>query len=218
MKYLIYLFVFIASLPSHAGAYEDFFVAIRRDDAGAIETLVRRGFDPNTPDPNGQLGLILALQEPSPRVIAALLASSKLQPESRNRSGESLLMMAAIKGNLDAARTLIARGADVNKTGWTPLHYAASTPMPEQTDMVRLLLTHHAYIDAESPNGTTPLMMAASYGHSSVVKLLLDEGADPTLRNQRQLTAVDFAQRADRKDIADAISAAARQRQPRGKW
>ena len=46
--------------------------------------------------------------------------------------------------------------------------------------MMRLLLEESAYIDATSPNGTTPLMMAARYGSPEAVKLLLEEGAEPT--------------------------------------
>ena len=61
-------------------------------------------------------------------------------------------------------------------------------------------------------------MMAAMYGNASTLKLLLDEGADPTLKNQLGLTAVDFAQRADRKEMVDLIGAAIRARQPKGKW
>ena len=60
---------------------------------------------------------------------------------------------------------------------------------------VKLLLEHSAYIDAESPNKTTPLMMAARGDHADVCRLLIDEGADPTLVNERDLTAADFATR-----------------------
>jgi hypothetical protein len=81
------------------------------------------------------------------------------------------------------------------------------------------LLENHAYIDAASPNGTTPLMMAAQYGTSDAVQLLLDEGADPSLKNQLGLTASDFALRVSRKETAETIAAAVRRRQPnRGKW
>jgi len=40
--------------------------------------------------------------------------------------------------------------------------------------------------------------------------LLLDSGADPTLKNQLGLTALDFAKRADRKDAAELVTAGLR--------
>ena len=83
---------------------------------------------------------------------------------------------------------------------------------------MRLLLENFAYIDAASPNGTTPLMMAAMYGNSSAVKLLLEAGADPTLKNQLGLTAIDFAQQVKRTESAEIIAAFVRARRPKGSW
>lgn len=214
-KNLLYLAVFIGFSFANAGSFDDFFIAIRRDDAGTIERLLRRGFDPNTRDANGLPPLVMAIREGSNRAIDALLAAPKIDVELRNPKDESPLMLASIKGQLPLAQRLIARGADVNKTGWTPLHYAASGG---QVPLIRLLLENHAYIDAESPNGTTPLMMAAQYGTANAVRLLLEEGADPTLRNQRNFSALDFAHNSDRPEIMDLIQAALRQRQPKGNW
>ena len=50
-----------------------------------------------------------------------------------------------------------------------------------------------AYIDAEAPNGNTPLMMAARYSSPRAVKLLLEEGADPNVKNYAGQTALDLA-------------------------
>ena len=209
----------LVSARAWAGAYEDFFVAILRDDGDAITALLRRGFDPNTRDPKGQVGLTIALQNDANKAVAALLASRRLNVEARNAKDESPLMMAAIKGNVEAVKALIARDADVNKTGWTPLHYAASAGSPQHAVIISLLLENHAYIDAASPNGTTPLMMAAHYGSTEALQLLLDEGADPTLKNQLGLTAADFALRVSRTESAEIIVAAIRMRQSnRGKW
>ena len=209
----------LASVRASAGAYEDFFVAILRDDGDAITALLRRGFDPNTRDPKGQVGLAMALQNGSDKAFAALLASRKVNVEARNAQDESPLMLAALKGHVEAVRALIARDADVNKTGWAPLHYAASAGSPQHVAIIALLLENHAFIDAASPNGTTPLMMAAHYGSNEAVQLLLEEGADPTLKNQLGLTATDFAMRVSRTDSAEKIAAAIRRRQPnRGKW
>ena len=216
---LVSLALGLAAPGVWAGAYEDFFVAILRDDDAAIAGLLRRGFDPNTRDPKGQVGLTIALQNGSSKAFAALLASSQVNVEARNAQDESPLMMAALKGNLEAVKALLARDADVNKTGWAPLHYAASAGSRQHVAIIALLLENHAYIDATSPNGTTPLMMAAQYGSNEAVQLLLDEGADPTLKNQLGLTAADFALRVSRTESADKIAAAIRKRQPnRGRW
>lgn len=202
-------------LPVHAGSYEDFFAAIRQDNASAVTALLRRGFDPNTRDPQGQHGLHLAIREPTPAVTQVLLDWPKTEVETLNKADESPLMMAALAGQLDLCKKLIARGAAVNKTGWAPLHYAATKG---HLPVMRLLLEEHAFIDAESPNRTTPLMMAARYGTIEAVQLLLDEGALPTLKNEQGLTAIDFANGVQRADVAEAISKSVRQRQPRGKW
>jgi len=211
----LYLFVFTGFTYATAGSYDDFFADIKRDEPRSISALLARGFDANTMGPNGQQGLIEALTEPSLAAAQVLLDWPKTDVNALNRSGESPLMIAAIKGHEAMAKKLIDRGADVNKTGWTPLHYAASAG---QLPIIRLLLENHAYIDAESPNKTTPLMMAAMYGTAASVKLLIEEGADPQLKNEQGLTAIEFAQRANRDDVANAIAAAIRAKRPAGQW
>ena len=218
-KKLPYLLVFICFSTAHAGSFEDFFSAIQRDDARALTALLQRGFDPNTRDAKGQPGLLLAVREPAPNALRVLLNAKNIQVEARNSQDESPLMMAAIRGQLDIARQLIDKDADVNKPGWAPLHYAVSSSQGDALGVTKLLLDNSAYVDAASPNGTTPLMMAAMYGPPEAVKLLLEESADPMLKNQLGLTAIDFARRANRNDVAELIATAIRARQPnKGKW
>ena len=214
-RYCIYLFVFIGYSITFSGSYDDFFSAIGRDDAATVKTLLVRGFDPNTVNPAGEHGLIVAVRAPSLKVISVLLEAPNVNVEARTQLDESPLMLAALKGLTDLCRQLISLGADVNKPGWTPLHYAATNGHLATMD---LLLEEHAYIDAASPNGTTPLMMAAHYGTAEAVKLLLADGADPALRNEQGLSAIDFAQRASRAEAAELIAAAIRGRQPKETW
>ena len=216
-KKAIYLSVFAATFSSQAGSYEDFFRAVRSDNASSIQALLNRGFDPNTVDEQGQAGLLIAMREPSPKVIQVLLDSPKTNVEVRNAKDESPLMLAALKGQQDLVTRLIARDADVNKPGWAPLHYAATGG---HVAIMKLLLENYAFIDAQSPNGTTPLMMAAMYGSEAAVQLLLDEGADTTMKNQLGMTALDFAQRAKRPDAVRLLSTAAQanKRPGDGKW
>lgn len=219
LKKISYLVVFICFSSANAGSFDDFFSAIQRDDARTLTALLQRGFDPNTRDAKGQPGLLLAVREPSPNALRVLLNAKNIQVEARNSQDESPLMMAAIRGQLDIARQLIDKDADVNKPGWAPLHYAVSSSQGDALGVAKLLLDNSAYVDAASPNGTTPLMMAAMYGTPDAVRLLLEESADPTLKNQLGLTAIDFARRANRNDVAELIATAIRARQPnKGKW
>jgi ankyrin repeat protein len=211
----IYLIVVAGYSLTHAGSYEDFFMAVKQDDPQAVRALLNRGFDPNTLDPKRLPGLYVALRDSSLKAAQVLIDWPKTNVEMRTPEDESPLMMACLKGHIEIVKKLISRDADVNKTGWTPLHYAATSG---HTAIIELLLEQHAYIDSESPNGTTPLMMAAHYSSSAVVKVLLEAGADPTLKNQLGLTAIDFANRAGRQDAAEMIAASIRSARPKGKW
>lgn len=214
-KQLLCLLFFIGSAPVFGGSYEDFFIAIKQDDERTVQSLLKRGFDANAPDPNGFHGLFLAVKEPSPKVTTVLIDWPKTNVEPRTAKDESPLMIAALNGDLELVKRLVKRGAHVNKPGWAALHYAATNG---HVSVIRFLLDESAYIDAEAPSGATPLMMAAHYGTPQAVKLLLDEGADPLLKDLRGLTAIDFAYRAQRAESAELIAAHIRNRQPRGKW
>jgi uncharacterized protein len=207
LKRIVFAVFFIFSSHSHAGSFEDFFAAVKQDDARTIQALIARGFDVNTRNENGQGALYLAFKEESYKAVDALLAAPKLDVELRSPQDESPLMMAALKGRLQTAKTLIAKGADVNKPGWAPLHYAATGG---HVALMKLLLEEHAFIDAQSPNKSTPLMMAAFYGSEEAVKLLLEEGADVMMKNDQGMSAVDFAQRANRPAAFELIAAAVR--------
>ncbi|RYF19206.1 MAG: hypothetical protein EOO30_00070 [Comamonadaceae bacterium] len=215
LKFVFHLLVALCISAAQAGSYEDFFVAVKRDDPAKVTELLQRGFDPNALDPSGRPGLFVALQDGSLKVAEALVAWPKTNVEWRSPKDESPLMIAAFKGHKELVRKLIARDAHVAKTGWTPLHYAATAG---RVEIIEILLEEHAFVDAESPNKSTPLMMAAKYGSLEAVKVLLENGAIPTLRNELGMTAIDFAQQSNRKDAAELIAAAARAQQPKGKW
>ncbi|WP_341352946.1 ankyrin repeat domain-containing protein [Comamonas denitrificans] len=198
----------LSALSAHGGALEDFQTAIVRDNDRAIVNLLLRGMDPNTVDAQGQPALVKALRLESWRVADALLLGPKLDVNKANPQGETPLMLACIKGRLDFVERLLQKGAQANRPGWTPLHYAASADHPDSVAIARLLIQeHYAYIDAQSPNGSTPLMLAAQYGSQAMVELLLEEGADSHVRNQLGLAAQDFAQRSQRDYLVELLQA-----------
>lgn len=181
-----------------------FFRAIQLDDDRAVRTVLARGLDPNITDPErGETGLIIAMRYGAMKVADLLLAQPKLQVDQAAPNGNTALMMAAFQKNKPAVMALLAKGAQINRPGWTALHYAAAAG---DLDIMKLLLERHAYIDAESPSGMTPLMLAAREGMEDAVQLLLQEGADATLKDRAWgIDATEFATRADKPWIAQAI-------------
>jgi ankyrin repeat protein len=206
-KIASYFIVWALVSSAHAGAYEDFFKAVGMDDERVVQRLLVQGFDANAADPKGQPALVLALRDGSTKVAEALWRSPQLEVDRLNASGESALMMAALHGRVEWMRRLLDRGAKVHQEGWSPIHYAATGSQPAA---VALMLDRGAPIDARSPNGTTPLMMAARYGAEASVDMLLARGADATRRNDLQLDAADFAQQAGRDFLVERLRRASK--------
>ena len=210
-----YLLVFSGILSTsslaQAASVDALIAAVIRDSDMAVQAQIEQGVDPNARDAKGRTPLTLAIQNDSGKIIPLLLQSRKIDINATNAAEESPLMLAIIKGQNELAQTLMRRGADINKAGWAPLHYAATA---SNLDMIRVLLDKDAYIDTQSPNETTPLMMAAQYGNEQAVLLLLQKGADPWAKNQLGLTPLDFARKGNKPDSITAIQAAQRRRKP----
>lgn len=207
LKFVVYLVVMVGFSTVKAGSYDDFFRAVNVDNAQAVKSLLERGFDPNSISEQGQVGLFLALREGSPKVASALVADPRTSIDAANANGETPVMMAALRGDLLWTTRLLERGALLNRSGWTALHYAATGP---GTAVVSLLLGRGAAIEAPSPNGTTPLMMAARYGPEDTVDLLLSRAASLDARNIQGLTAADFARLGGRDKLATRLAAGVR--------
>lgn len=207
--------VLLAAPFAHADAFDDVIKAIKVDDASSVSALLARGIDPNTTDDKGRSILHLALLEQSLKSASVIAKHPRVNLNQKTPQDETPLMMAVFRGYKPLAVAMIKAGALVNKTGWAPLHYAATNG---HLELVTLLLEEHAYIDAEAPSKTTPLMMAARHGHMEVVTLLLNEGADTSAVNVHGLSAIDFAITSERRDIAEAIGAHIRKGGMRKGW
>jgi ankyrin repeat protein len=191
----------------------DFFRAAQLDGESRVAKALLRGVSPNVRDPNGETGLIVAMRYESLKVARLLMEQPGIDLEAKAPNGNTALMMAAFRQNKTAVLELLQRGAQVNQKGWTALHYAAAAGSVEIT---RILLDKYAYIDAESPSGMTPLMIAAREGQEDVVALLLEQGADASLKDGGfHLTAAEFALKADKPWIAKTINTFLANKKPR---
>ena len=177
--------------------------AAKFDDVSEVQSLIKAGVSPNTLDAKGNPMLIVAIRDKSFKVTDLLLANKAIDVNLSNQSGETPLMMASIEGQLPLVETLVLKNkADVNKDGWAPLHYAASTG---KLDVAQFLVANGAKVNALSPNETTPLMMSVSSGNELLIKFLLDKGADLRMRNHQGFSAIDIADLFGKDDIRDGL-------------
>jgi uncharacterized protein len=200
----ILLMAAFAAQSAHAQLNDDLVFAAVNDRVPLARELLAKGVDPNTVDAEGSPVLVIAARSGAAGVVDALLAGNA-KVNARTPSGDTALMAAAITGNIEIAKKLRQRGAELDGTGWTPLIYAATGG---QDAMVTYLLGEGANINAASPNGTTALMMAVREGKGSTVTLLLARGADATRRNQNGASALTWALRNNEKAMADALKRA----------
>ena len=110
-------------------------------------------------------------------LVAAVLPAALAAQQA---GADDPLLDAARRGELEAVRELIRRGADVDAVrgdGMTALHFAAERGHAE---VARALIDAGAAVDAGTRIGRyAPLHLAARGGHGAVVARLLEAGADP---------------------------------------
>ncbi|KAJ8360404.1 hypothetical protein SKAU_G00169290 [Synaphobranchus kaupii] len=111
-------------------------------------------------------------------------------------TGYTPLHHAALNGQSEVVQVLLRNEALTNiadQKGCSPLHLAA---WRGDQCIVQLLIHQgpsHPKLNEQNNDNDTPLHCAAQYGHAEVVRLLLEELADPTTRNNRMETPLDLA-------------------------
>jgi len=120
--------------------------------------------------------------------------------------GHTALMLAAYNGHSEIVLTLLDRGAGIDRRdmeGRTALLYAATGPFPET---VTILLDKGAVPNVvDSGEHFSPLMHAAAEGHLSVVKILIEAGSNPTLKDVDGDDAASFARQAGHDEVANYL-------------
>ena len=155
--------------------------AVYRNDAELVGSLIRAGADINARNKYGVSPLALAADQGNPAVLDLLLKAGANPNDPNNfvNSGETPLMHAARSAKVDAIKSLVRAGADVNAkekwSGQTALMWAAAQG---DSAMVTELLKLGADLHAKSNEGTTPFMFAVRKGDLRSVQAMLAAGAD----------------------------------------
>jgi len=191
LAYWIAFYLYLSDLKTPVKPVS-LFDAVAKGDLKKIESLLKRGVNPNIRDKDGKTPLHNAAYL-GHVAVAKLLLEHGADIHARDNANWTPLHFAASGGHVDVVRLLLEHGADPNikdKNGYTPLHWAASGG---HVDVVKLLLERRANPNAEDKDGRTPLHVAVYNGHVDVVKLLLERGADPTVITRYGNTPLDLA-------------------------
>jgi ankyrin repeat protein len=120
--------------------------------------------------------------------------------------GHTALMFAAFNGHSEIVLKLLEEGAELEKRDFmdrTALLYACTGPFPET---VKILLDKGALPNVvDSDEHFSPLMHAAAEGNFGVVKILVEFGADLSLKDVDGDDAESFAMQAGHQQVADYL-------------
>ncbi len=120
----------------------------------------------------------IAVAEDDLASLERLLAEGTNINASKGKYKTTILMEAAVRGNLKVIKLLLDKGANidmVDQDGWTALMGAT---VQGRTEPVRLLLEHGADVNAKNCNGETALVMATGMQHSEIEDVLREHGAE----------------------------------------
>lgn len=185
----------LASLPDTYG-FTAMHAASRAGHTLVLEQLLQWGMDVNVKDSFGNT----PLHRCADAGTAQFLIDSGANVNALNRNGESALHRAALRGDAQLVRLLLANGLDVNaqtKSGAAALHGAA---VSGSADAGGVLLSGGANIDLATQQGCTALHLAKD---AKVVALLVNAGADPLVKDDAGRDSIDLA--IARKDIESTL-------------
>jgi len=165
--------------------------------APIIDALLKAGADPNFRTTDGETPLMAAARSGKVDAAKALLAAGADVNAKEAWGGQSAIMWAAAQGQADMVKFLASKDAnlndhgkvnqwerkviqeprpkDMNKGGFTALHYAAREGCAA---CVENLLAAHADPDSEDPDRETPLLLALENLHFDTAAVLVKGGAD----------------------------------------
>jgi quinoprotein dehydrogenase-associated probable ABC transporter substrate-binding protein len=189
----------------------------RKDEM--IKTLIELGADPNRAAADGMTPLVAAAMRDHVPSIKALIEKGA-NIEQPGPEGYRPLALAIAESKYEAAKALMENGANVSEAsgaeGLTPLMLIAAQTGPAEgarfvpgstrpSDIARGLIDHGAEVDSQSKAGVTALMIAATHNSAPMIGLLMDAGADPSIKNNIGLTAADVAEKNGNLEAAQAI-------------
>jgi ankyrin repeat protein len=168
--------------------------AVSQNNREMAAALLDAGADANARDPHGNM-----LQAADAAEMVDLLVEHGADVNGSGYESGNAVILASFKAQIEKLERLIAHGADVNRPaandGRTALHVAAGWGYKGERSLtvIRILLASGADIDARDMQRQTPLHWAAQEGNRDAAELLVQNGADQTVRDNGGKAPVDYS-------------------------
>lgn len=104
---------------------------------------------------------------------------------------DSLLFSAAIRGDTDRIKDLLADGAEVNAMNSTGRTAMMAASFNGNLRVVRVLLAYGADVNLADEYGNTALMDAVMFGREELVNLLITAGADVNAKDKKGISVIE---------------------------
>ncbi|NHZ79562.1 hypothetical protein F2P44_09760 [Massilia sp. CCM 8695] len=196
------------------------FGALGKERHAALKKILDAGDNPNSCH-GGITPLIAAAASGDVDALHMLHQAGAVLDAPRGAQGGSALHAALASSRWPAASALLERGADARQRddhGNTGLHLLANSvhtaDTRAQTALADMMLKGGAAIDLAGPQANTPLMLAIEAGNHDLTAFLVDQGADPALRNARGENALAIARRRALPGIVAMLERCIGQRPP----
>ena len=140
--------------------------------------------------------------------IKQLLRDDPALASAYSPDGFPAVGLAAFFGHLEAARTLIAAGANIHAAATNAFKVQAihAAVASRNLDIVRAVLEAGADPNAAQQQGFRPIHEAGNHGNRDLAELLMRYGADPSLKNDDGKTAISIAREKGHADFADWLA------------
>ena len=154
--------------------------AVESGDFMAVTMAIASGEDVNQLDENGRSALMYAAFNGLVEIIVILI-SSDADVNQLSGAGTNPLDYACKNGQMEAAKLLIGHEAKMIE-GEVSLMFACDTGNEE---MVSFLLKQGIDANMKQETGMTPLIQASWKGYVSIVRILIENGADVNFKPGR---------------------------------
>lgn len=144
--------------------------------------------------------------------IQELLRDNPALVSTHAPDGFTPVALAAFFGRAEAAKTLIAAGADVNAAATNAFKVQAlhAAVAGRNMEIIRAVLAAGADANAPQQAGFRPIHEAASSGNRELAELLIAHGADPSLVNDAGQSSIDLAREKGHAELAQWLQQARR--------